>query len=57
MLPTASGAGYVGRPGPAVPGLANLYLAGDWIGEGFLSDATWAAAARWRNCCSRTARS
>jgi phytoene dehydrogenase-like protein len=38
MLPTASGGGYAGRPGPKVPGMANLYLAGDWIGEGFLSD-------------------
>jgi phytoene dehydrogenase-like protein len=44
MLPTASGGGYAGRPGPRVPGLANLYLAGDWIGEGFLSDPCMSSA-------------
>ncbi|EFH82611.1 phytoene desaturase family protein [Ktedonobacter racemifer] len=38
MLPTASGGGYAGRPGPEVPGIAHLYLAGDWIGTGFLAD-------------------
>ncbi|MBE3561052.1 MAG: hypothetical protein IMW89_17785 [Ktedonobacteraceae bacterium] len=38
MLPTAKGGGYAGRPGPTVPGIAHLYLAGDWIGEGFLAD-------------------
>jgi phytoene dehydrogenase-like protein len=44
MLPTASGGGYAGRPGPIVPGIANLYLAGDWIGEGFLSDPSMGSA-------------
>jgi phytoene dehydrogenase-like protein len=44
MLPTASGGGYAGRPGPEVPGIANLYLAGDWIGEGFLSDPSMGSA-------------
>jgi phytoene dehydrogenase-like protein len=43
MLPTASGGGYAGCPGPQVPQIANLYLAGDWIGAGFLSDARWLA--------------
>jgi phytoene dehydrogenase-like protein len=44
-LPTATGGGFAGRPGPQVPGLANLYLAGDWIGpEGFLADASTASA-------------
>lgn len=38
MLPTASGGGYAGRPGPTVAGIAHLYLAGDWIGTGFLAD-------------------
>lgn len=38
MLPTACGGGYAGRPGPTIPGLRSLYLAGDWIGPGFLSD-------------------
>ena len=44
MLPIASGGGYAGRPGPHVPGLANLYLAGDWIGPGFLSDPSMGSA-------------
>jgi phytoene dehydrogenase-like protein len=44
MLPTARGGGYAGRPGPQVPGIANLYLAGDWIGEGFLSDPSMGSA-------------
>ena len=43
-LPTATG-GFAGRPGPEVPDIANLYLAGDWIGpEGFLPDASTASA-------------
>jgi phytoene dehydrogenase-like protein len=43
-LPTATG-GFAGRPGPEVPEIANLYLAGDWIGpEGFLADASTASA-------------
>jgi phytoene dehydrogenase-like protein len=46
-LPTGSGGGFAGRPGPQVPGLTNLYLAGDWIGpEGFLVDASMASARR-----------
>jgi phytoene dehydrogenase-like protein len=44
MLPTASGGGYAGRPGLKVPGIANLYLAGDWIGSGFLSDPSMGSA-------------
>ncbi|GLV60502.1 dehydrogenase [Dictyobacter sp. S3.2.2.5] len=37
--------GLAGRPGPAVPGLPNLYVAGDWVGpEGGLSDASFASA-------------
>ena len=44
MLPTASAGGYAGRPGPMVPGIANLYLAGDWIGSGFLSDPSMGSA-------------
>jgi phytoene dehydrogenase-like protein len=46
MLPTASGGGYAGRPGPQLPGITNLYLAGDWIGEGFLSDPSMGSARR-----------
>jgi phytoene dehydrogenase-like protein len=44
MLPLAATGGYAGRPGPRVPGLANLYLAGDWIGAGFLADASLGSA-------------
>ncbi len=44
-LPTAVSGGFAGRPGPRVPGLDGLYLAGDWIGpEGFLVDASMASA-------------
>jgi len=46
-LPTAAGGGFAGRPGPRVPGLEGLYLAGDWVGpEGFLVDASVASARR-----------
>jgi phytoene dehydrogenase-like protein len=46
-LPTATEGGFAGRPGPRVPGLDNLYLAGDWVGpEGFLIDASMASARR-----------
>ncbi len=31
-LPSASQAGTVGRPGPCVPDISNLYIAGDWVG-------------------------
>jgi phytoene dehydrogenase-like protein len=44
-LPTAKSGGFAGRPGIEVPGLQDLYLAGDWIGpEGFLVDASMASA-------------
>jgi phytoene dehydrogenase-like protein len=46
-LPTVKDGGFAGRPGPEVPGIANLYLAGDWVGpEGFLVDASIASAHR-----------
>jgi phytoene dehydrogenase-like protein len=46
-LPTARDGGFAGRPRPRVPGLSNLYLAGDWVGpEGFLVDASMASAQR-----------
>jgi phytoene dehydrogenase-like protein len=39
--------GYAGRPGPTVPGVRNLYVAGDWVGpEGLLADASLASAKR-----------
>lgn len=44
MLPTANSRGYAGRPDPSVLGIANLYLSGDWIGKGFLSDPSMGSA-------------
>ncbi|MCB0212381.1 MAG: NAD(P)/FAD-dependent oxidoreductase [Anaerolineae bacterium] len=42
---TAEHGGLSGRPGPTVPGIPGLYLAGDWIGPtGMLSDASFASA-------------
>lgn len=44
-LVTAEGGGLAGRPGPAVPGIPGLYVAGDWVGPtGMLSDAALASA-------------
>ncbi len=44
-LPTAAMGGLEGRPGVRAAGIANVYLAGDWIGsEGFLLDASMASA-------------
>jgi phytoene dehydrogenase-like protein len=44
-LPTVSSGGFAGRPGVSASGIANLYLAGDWIGdEGYLVDASMASA-------------
>lgn len=44
-LPLASQGGFAGRPGPQVPGVENLYLAGDWVGPaGYLTDAAMASA-------------
>ncbi|MGV3719728.1 MAG: amine oxidase, partial [Actinomycetota bacterium] len=44
-LPTAAMGGTAGRPGPAVPGVPNVYVVGDWVGpEGLLSDASVASA-------------
>jgi phytoene dehydrogenase-like protein len=46
-LPIATEGGFAGRPDTEVPGIANLYLAGDWVGsEGFLVDASIASARR-----------
>ena len=46
-LPTAESGGFAGRPGPRVPGIDGLYVAGDWVGsEGFLVDASVASARR-----------
>jgi phytoene dehydrogenase-like protein len=47
FLVTAAAGGTTGRPGPAVPGIHNLYVAGDWVGpEGLLTDASLASAKR-----------
>src|SRR5262249_40306710 len=47
LLVTAAGGGTAGRPGPAVPGMPNVYVAGDWVGpEGLLADASLASAKR-----------
>lgn len=44
-LPLASTGGFAGRPTSHATGLANCYLAGDWVGEeGFLVDASVASA-------------
>jgi RNA polymerase sigma-70 factor, ECF subfamily len=45
LLPTAQSGGLAGRPGVQVPGVHNLSLAGDWIGNaGYLADASLASA-------------
>ena len=47
LLVTAAAGGIAGRPGPIVPGIPNLYIAGDWVGpEGSLADASLASAKR-----------
>ncbi|HEY7068155.1 MAG TPA: FAD-dependent oxidoreductase [Chloroflexota bacterium] len=44
-LVTAAQGGTAGRPGPAVPDVPGLYVAGDWVGpDGMLSDAGLASA-------------
>ncbi len=40
-LATAKQGGLAERPGPAVPGIKGLFVAGDWVGtEGWLADAS-----------------
>jgi phytoene dehydrogenase-like protein len=44
-LVTAAQGGVTGRPLPDVPGVEDLYVAGDWVGpEGMLADASMASA-------------
>jgi phytoene dehydrogenase-like protein len=44
---TATAGGLAGRPGPVVPRVRNLFIAGDWVGaEGQLADASLASAKR-----------
>lgn len=43
-LPAAATGGMAGRASVAVPGMANLFIAGDWVGdEGLLADAALAS--------------
>jgi uncharacterized protein with NAD-binding domain and iron-sulfur cluster len=43
-LVTAQSGGFAGRPRVRVPGLDNVFLAGDWIGStGQLADASVAS--------------
>lgn len=45
LLPDAHNGGLTGRPGVQLPGVTNLYLAGDWIGDaGYLADGSLASA-------------
>jgi phytoene dehydrogenase-like protein len=47
LLPTAAMGGTAGRPTAEVPGIANLFIAGDWVGsEGLLADASLASGKR-----------
>lgn len=42
--------GLAGRPGPAVPGIAGLWVAGDWVGStGLLADAALASGRQAAN--------
>jgi phytoene dehydrogenase-like protein len=43
-LPLAARGGYAGRPQPQVPDMDGVYLAGDWVGDGFLADASMHSA-------------
>jgi len=55
---TAAMGGMAGRPGPAVPGIRGLFVAGDWVGdEGLLADASLASAARAAELAARAATS
>jgi phytoene dehydrogenase-like protein len=54
-LVTAAQGGPAGRPGPEVPGVVGLYVAGDWVGPaGTLSSASlWSARLAARMILSR----
>jgi phytoene dehydrogenase-like protein len=52
-LETAAEGGELGRPGPSVSGVPNLFLAGDWVGkEGLLTDAALASAKEAARQCA-----
>ena len=48
--------GLLGRPGPAVPGIRNLFVAGDWVGTAGQLTAAGLASARLagRLACEQT---
>lgn len=53
-LPTAREGGLKGRPGPEVPDVPGLFIAGDWVGpEGLLADASLASAKKAAEFVSR----
>jgi phytoene dehydrogenase-like protein len=44
-IASAAAGGLAGRPGPSVPGLPGVYVAGDWVGpRGMLADASLSSA-------------
>lgn len=54
-LVTASTGGFAGRHTGRIPGLANVFLAGDWIGPtGQLSDASVASGIEAARCAARS---
>ncbi|HMY71486.1 MAG TPA: NAD(P)/FAD-dependent oxidoreductase, partial [Blastocatellia bacterium] len=55
-LSAAAQGGNAGRPGPEVPGIEGLYVAGDWVGaEGLLADAAVAGGKRAAELVAQTA--
>lgn len=56
-LVSAEEGGLAGRPGPVVPGVEGLFLAGDWVGaEGMLAEASLASGKRAADLCAAAAR-
>jgi len=54
-LVTAAAGGAAGRPGPAVPDAAGVWVVGDWVGgEGMLLDAAMASGERAADDVSAT---
>ena len=51
-LVLAAQGGRTGRPQPTVPGIPNLFVAGDWVGsEGLLADTSFASAKQAATLC------
>ena len=56
-LVSAEEGGLAGRPGPVVPGVEGVFLAGDWVGaEGMLAEASLASGKRAAELCAAAAR-